>query len=275
MRPSERKTFNAPEGFGKGPPLVDLEDFKRWILFENKNLLVLNKPGWLVCHPSKRGPFSSLVGAAKEYLELDRVHLISRLDRETSGLVLLAKNRPSGSLFQRALEQRRVKKEYLAIMRGVAPEQMMTVDQPLAKDHGGKVHSKQAVRRDRTSQEARTRFQVLHQGAKWCLCRVMPETGRKHQIRAHAEWLGCPIGGDKLYSGDPDCFLEFRAHGWTESLSRRLYFPRQALHAYKMTFFLSDACWFWTAPPPEDFQQFARKALGKECPEWTDTKILQ
>ena len=63
-------------------PLVNCHDFENWILFEDSELLVLDKPGWLVCHPSKNGPWSSLVGAAKEYLKVNSVHLVSRLDRE-------------------------------------------------------------------------------------------------------------------------------------------------------------------------------------------------
>ena len=86
----------------KDPPLVEMEEFKKWILHEDENLLALNKPGWLVCHPSKNGPFSSLVGAAKEYLGVESVHLVSRLDRETSGVVLLAKNRKAASYWQKA-----------------------------------------------------------------------------------------------------------------------------------------------------------------------------
>ncbi len=273
MKATEKMMFRPPEGLGKGTPMVDLEDFQKWILFENEDLLVLNKPGWLVCHPSKNGPLSSLVGAAKLHLGLEKLHLVSRLDRETSGLVILAKNRRTGSAYQKALEQRKVEKHYLAILRGVPVEKDLTVEQPLAKDFGCPIHSKQVVRQDRTAQQARTRFQVLLAGSGWSLCRVLPHTGRKHQIRAHAEWLGCPVGGDKLYGGDPTCFLEFIEKGWTENLHERLVFPRQALHAHRMTFHFPGSCWFWVAPPPEDFLGFAKAVLGDRCPDFTDTEI--
>ena len=72
-------------------PAGQIEDFKKWILYEDEHIIAFDKPGWLVCHPSKNGPFSSLVGAAKDYLMADSLHLVSRLDRETSGVVLLAK----------------------------------------------------------------------------------------------------------------------------------------------------------------------------------------
>ena len=103
-------------------PLIDPEDFAGWILFEDDDLLVLNKPGWLVCHPSKNGPWSSLVGAAKEYLSVDSIHLASRLDRETSGVVLLAKHRKAASLWQKGIERKTVRRSYFVILRGELSE---------------------------------------------------------------------------------------------------------------------------------------------------------
>ena len=88
-------------------PLVDPDQLSEWIIYEDQDLLVFDKPGWLVCHPSKNGPWSSLVGAAKEYLNVDSIHLVSRLDRETSGVVMLAKHRKAASLWQKELSRER------------------------------------------------------------------------------------------------------------------------------------------------------------------------
>ena len=85
----------------KDPPIVDMNEFQSWILYEDDDVLVLDKPGWLVCHPSKNGPLSSLIGASKSYLNTETLHLASRLDRETSGVVLLAKHRKSASHWQK------------------------------------------------------------------------------------------------------------------------------------------------------------------------------
>ena len=85
-------------------PEISSSDFRDGILFENDRVLAVDKPGWLVCHPSKAGPGSSLVGAAKRYLGLDRLHLVSRLDRETSGIVVLAKDRGAARTIQMAVE---------------------------------------------------------------------------------------------------------------------------------------------------------------------------
>lgn len=79
----EKKPPHGSE-FGEQAGLVDMDEFPTWIVYEDDNFLALNKPGWLVCHPSKNGPLSSLVGAAREYLKADVLHLVSRLDRETS-----------------------------------------------------------------------------------------------------------------------------------------------------------------------------------------------
>src|SRR5258708_10475032 len=94
------------------------EDLQSWIIHENAVLLVVNKPALVVCHPSKQGPWSSLIGACREYLGLERLHMPSRLDRETSGVVVFAKNRETASRLQKAAEQRRVRKIYWAILSG-------------------------------------------------------------------------------------------------------------------------------------------------------------
>ena len=103
ITPSSQQESN-PEEFGETAGLVDMSVFPQWIIFEDDDLLVLNKPGWLVCHPSKNGPLSSLVGAAREYLGADILHLVSRLDRESSGVVVLAKNKSAASAAQKAVD---------------------------------------------------------------------------------------------------------------------------------------------------------------------------
>jgi len=86
------------------------EELRGWILYEDERLLVVNKPGLVVCHPSKHGPWSSLIGACREYLSLERLHMPSRLDRETSGVVVFARDAEAGSLLQRAMQNRKVHK---------------------------------------------------------------------------------------------------------------------------------------------------------------------
>ena len=88
----------------RGSPLVDLDEMQRWIVREDDDLLVINKPGWLVCHPSKNGPLSSLVGTVREYTKADKLHLVARLDRETSGLIVFAKRPAVARKYQMAIK---------------------------------------------------------------------------------------------------------------------------------------------------------------------------
>lgn len=205
------------------------EEFTRWILHEDERLLVVNKPGDVVCHPSKDGPWSSLVGAAREYTRLPTMHLVFRLDRETSGVVVLAKDARMASRLQKGMQERRSRKRYTAILTG-ALRGDTTVDQPLADDENGPVFIKSCVRSD--GQPAITHFRPHATSANgaFTLADIVTESGRKHQIRVHAAWLGHALVGDKIYGPDERLFLEFIETGWTAKLAEQLHLPRQALH---------------------------------------------
>ncbi len=216
--------------FGPEPPLIEPAELEGWILYEDASLVVLNKPGWVVCHPSKNGPWSSLVGAVREARGLERVHLVSRLDRETSGLVLLAKDHRTASRLQTAMAARRTRKRYLALLRGRLGE-ARTTESNMEPDPDSPVAVQQRVCFGGRGKPAVTHFRPLEYWGAHTLAEVEPVTGRKHQIRVHAAWLGHPVLGDKIYGGDPGCYLEFVAQGWTPRLESVLGFPRQALHA--------------------------------------------
>ena len=252
------------------PPLVELEEFKQWILLEDNDLLVLNKPGWLVCHPSKNGPFSSLVGVAKEYLAVDTIHLASRLDRETSGVVLLAKHRKAASYWQKGIECKSVRRCYLAILEGVLNE-TQNISTYLGKDPYSEVYVKQMVtEKSRKAKFAETVFTPLFSANQYTLCSVSTRTGRKHQIRVHGQHIGHSIVGDKLYGPDESLFLEFIESGWTENLAAALPLNRHALHAYQMAFELESGTRQFTAPPSQDLVSFCQERMGIQLDDFLE-----
>src|SRR5271163_1899560 len=124
--------------------LITPEEIKRWIFLETADIFVVNKPPFVVCHPSKRGPWSSLIGACREYYDLPRLHMPSRLDRETSGVVVFAKNVETASRLQRAIAARQVEKVYRAILHGELHEPAV-VEQPIGRDAVSEYRTRQAV----------------------------------------------------------------------------------------------------------------------------------
>jgi len=259
---SPRRACAWPRRLAQGPVrIIGPEEFRSWILHEDDRLLVIDKPGDVVCHPSKAGPWSSLVGAAREHTGRATMHLVFRLDRETSGIVVLAKDPAAASRLQQAMQRRQVGKVYYAILTGLLGE-AVTVDQPLGDDTASPVYLKSAVCAG--GQPAQTRFEPVANAGGFTLARVVTQSGRKHQIRAHAQWLGLSLVGDKIYGPDARLFLEFIDHGWTASLAERLLLPRQALHCAEID--LRPAGWpqAFRAPLPEDLRQFCRERLGTE-----------
>lgn len=247
--------------------IITPAELKAWVIYEDDRLFVVNKPGDFVCHPSKDGPWSSLVGAAREYLGLAAVHLIFRLDRETSGVVVLAKDPAMGRRLQMAAQERRYAKTYYAILHGelMAPA---VVDQPLGADQFSAVASKSRVVGMGEGQKAQTTFVPVARGGGFSLAQVSTETGRKHQIRVHAHWLGYPLVGDKIYGPDARYFLEFIEHGWTPSMAEQLLLPRQALHCAEIDLHLAGEPHVFRAPWPEDLRDFcaARPGLAGAVP---------
>ncbi len=243
--------------------LIEADELKSWVLCSDEQVLVIDKPADVVCHPSKAGPRSSLAGAVREHLGLARAHLVFRLDRETSGVVVFAKDPAAAGRLQRAMCLHQVGKVYLAIMTGELSGPV-TVDQPLGDDEESPVLAKAAVRPD--GRAAVTHFTPLSCGGGFTLARVVTETGRKHQIRAHAQWLGKSLAGDKIYGPDARYFLEFIEHGWTPALAAKLPLPRQALHCAEIDMRRAGVDRVFSAPLPPDLRAFCA-ARGIPVPE--------
>jgi 23S rRNA pseudouridine1911/1915/1917 synthase len=254
---------------------------------------VVHKPADLVCHPTKGDEYSSLISRARIYLRSrpnsltpDTIpHLIHRLDRETSGLVVIAKNPAAARELGKIWESRAVRKEYLAIVHGHVPADQGIVDAPLGRDTASRVAIKDCVRPDghpaQTEFFVEKRFTVAmnvssrpnnpvssppigqprsrerSQGTGYSLLRLQPLTGRKHQIRIHLAHLGHPIVGDKLYGGDPDIYLALVEGRLTDEQRARLILPQHALHASRIQFDWRGQRREFAAPPEAEFQKFA------------------
>ena len=252
--------------FGSEAPLIQPGQWESWILEEDEDLIVLNKPGWIVCHPSKNGPWSSLVGAVREARGFDKLHLVSRLDRETSGLVILAKHARTASRLQTAFAKRNTRKRYLALLQGRLDGPRST-ESNLERDPESPVFVQQRVSFGGRGKSALTHFRPIEHWGPHTLAEIVPESGRKHQIRAHAAWLGHPVLGDKIYGGDPTCYLEFIEHGWTPRLAAELHFPRQALHAADLEIWGEDFRYSFVAPCPfeaEGYRDLAESSTGAD-----------
>lgn len=209
------------------------------ILHEDDDLLVINKPAGLVCHPTKGDERSSLVGRLRLYLGPGGgAHLINRLDRETSGIIVAAKTSESSRTLRQAWAERAVRKEYLAIVHGWLGDEGGMIDLPLGKDDQSEIAIKDRVRDD--GAEAQTSYRGLHrferEEGRFTVVAVEPRTGRKHQIRIHLAHLGYPIVGDKLYGPDEMLYLAFVKERLTEADRAQLILPHQALHAGALTF---------------------------------------
>ena len=255
----------TPEGW-----LIERAELESWILERTTDLLVVNKPPRIVCHPSTRGPWSSLVGACREYLGCDRLHMPSRLDRETSGVMVFALNQEAGRRLQRAVLKRRVRKTYLAILEGELRD-CVTVDGPIGRDTQAAFFSRQAVTSD--GQPAVTEFVPLEIRGAHTLVRAHPLTGRRHQIRVHAAHVGHPIVADKLYGPDPRLMLDLMANGFRAEDLSALPMTRHALHASEIVFATQLGEEAFSAPLAADMQEFwealscASEANTPEPPE--------
>ena len=243
-------------------PLVNPADLPSWVIFSDENLLVIDKPGWLVVHPSKDGPWSSLAGAVSEGMGMETVRITNRLDRETSGVIVLCKDGVTSRRLHRAMTKRLIGKAYVALLEGelTAP---LVVDEWLGPDLSAGVTVKQRVVPADTegAQSATTVFHPLAVRGGCTLVGVELMTGRKHQIRAHAEFIAHRVLGDKLYGADPWLYLEFARHGWTERHSELLRLTRQALHCVAVDLRPAGLDYQFRAPWPADLARFAAREM--------------
>lgn len=216
-------------------------------------------------HPTRPGDATTLLDGLEalcifELANGGQLSLINRLDRETSGIVLVAKHKEAARELGIAMEKREFRKSYHAIVWGWPEQDDFTIDAPILRKGEVKdspIWVKQIVHPD--GKEARTRFTVERRfeksttnGSHFSLLRCFPETGRMHQIRVHSQHAGHSIVGDKIYGPDEGCYLKFIETGWTPELEETLLLNRQALHASGFGWKEDN----WNCPLPEDLQKF-------------------
>jgi RluA family pseudouridine synthase len=197
------------------------------VLYEDVHLLAVDKSGNLPTSPSGKYWEHCLVHIAQRALGLERLYAVHRLDRETSGVNLLAKTPEAARALGDDFHAGRVEKAYTAVLEGELGVRAAYVSVPLMNDPAGTIRIKQVP--GRAGREARTRFTLLARLPRGSLVRAEPLTGRTHQIRAHAYLLGHPVWGDKLYGRTDAEFL-----AWV-GRPRSREEPRQLLHASRLT----------------------------------------
>ncbi len=204
------------------------------VVFENADFLVVDKPAGVASHGGS-GVRVGLIEALRALREEPELALAHRLDRETSGVLVLARRRQALLALHKALRDRSVVKRYLALLAGRVPRRRIEVDSALARGSGGGVQTVEEGR------EARSVFERIEQYRDATLCAVSIATGRTHQIRAHAASLGHPVLGDPRY-GDFALNREFR---------RRFGLSRMFLHAAYLSFPWGEGSLDFSAPLPE------------------------
>ena len=200
------------------------------ILYEDKNLLIINKPAGIIVHPTvnninnpsiagwllKKYPFVSNVGEDKL-----RPGIVHRLDKETSGVLILAKNNRVFDYFKNLFKKKKIKKKYIALVRGEIKKQQGIIDFPLIRSKKSPIKRKIVVKKNK-GKIALTRYKVLKLYQGYTLLEIFLETGRTHQIRVHLASIGFPVVGDKMYG-------KLKKTG-------KLHLSRHFLHAQEISF---------------------------------------
>jgi 23S rRNA pseudouridine1911/1915/1917 synthase len=226
----------------EAPPHLTPEAIPLDIVYEDKDLLVVDKPAGLAVHPAPGHPSHTLVNAVLGYLpglvEADdslRPGIVHRLDKDTSGLILVAKNRSAHENLADQFKARTVVKSYLVLVRGKLEPEAGVIEAAIGRDP----RNRQRMAVVSRGRQARTKYRVVKYLGKYTLLEISPETGRTHQIRVHLAAIGFPVVGDATY-------------GVTSP-----HLSRQFLHASKIGFRLPSTGEYvkFESPLPEDLQK--------------------
>ena len=234
------------------------------VIAETEDYIVIDKPAPLKVHPGSPDGAPTLYDELRGLLAYEmvmggQVSIINRLDRETSGVTLVAKNAAMARHFGMAMMARKFHKTYAAIVHDWPEWESLNLDAPILRKGevmDSVIYVKQMVHPEGTP--CSTRFETTQRwerkdGRRFALVTCHPHTGRMHQLRVHLAHLGHPIVGDKMYGRDETCYLDFIKTGWTDDLQQRLLLRRHALHSTRLELEGEGA---WEAPLPDDLQAF-------------------
>lgn len=227
------------------------EELPLAVIYQDRALLVIDKPAGLVVHPGAGNPRhtlqNALLGLDPRLALVPRAGIVHRLDKDTSGLLIVARTPEAHTALAAALAARKISRQYLAVCTGVMTGGG-TIDEPIGRHRTQRV--RMAVRRD--GRPSVTHYRVVERFRAHTLVRVELETGRTHQIRVHLAHIGFPVVGDPVYGGRRRI-----PAGCGPALAAALAaFPRQALHAARLalTHPVTGRAMHWEAPLPEDMQ---------------------
>lgn len=226
------------------------------LIHEDDWLVVINKPADMLVHPTERERSGTLVNALKAHCELanyggdERPGIVHRLDRDTSGVMVVAKTDGAYESLTKQFAERQVRKKYLGLVCGVPSVKFGKIDAPIARDEGN--YTLRTVRYQ--GKKAITTYKIMEKYDRFALLEIHPKTGRTHQVRLHMNYIGHPIVGDSDYGGG-------RKRSLTEAPSETIReafikLPRQALHAKTLEFCHPDTKELveFSAPIPDDMQ---------------------
>ena len=248
---------------GQQKKLLPNDKVKLEIIFEDKNILVIDKPAGLQVHPSEAAQTDTLTNALiAQYPEISEVHdetvdaylrpgIVHRLDKDTSGVMVIAKNKETFEQLKKNFKDRNITKKYLALVVGNVEEESGIIEKPLARSAG---FSKQLVARENTKTKIRqavTHYAVVEKFENFSLLEVFPKTGRMHQIRVHLASIGHPIVGDLIYGNKAQKKLD------------KFFVKRQLLHAKSLAFDLGGKHCDFEAKIPADFVDFLAEIKEK------------
>lgn len=238
IQPGHKVRPGAAIEYDLGPLQATPEVIPLPILYEDKDVIVVNKPDGIISHA--RGKFwqeasvASFIRDKISGMEGERGGIVHRLDRATSGVMICAKNESTLKFLQKQFSDRKVEKQYRAVINGLLEHEKATIDAPIARNP----KDPKRFMVSKTGKSAQTDYRVITSNEKYSIVELSPKTGRTHQLRLHLEYIGHPIVGDSLYGG--------------ESAARLM------LHAEKLAIHMPDGAFrTFKAPIPQEFEQYA------------------